>query len=393
MSCSVHQGSWEALDDDQRSPATQERVRTEAVRLAEMLSDASRRLALALEEKQRISRMLDQVLENLDTAVVLRTEEGRVLAANQAAQQLGVVEPGSNGEPWLLARCFDRSDAHGEGTFRPRGKGGPVWVLKHGTVPLPQGAEGRLLMVQDVSHTVRLEEQTARQTRLEALGRMAAEIAHEVRNPLGSLELFSALLVDELTDQPERLELAEQMLLGVRQLGGTVTHLLAAVRGRPLRPALIDLVDLARETAACLAPVAEARDIDLRVSAAQSRMPAAVDREGIRQVLLNLVGNGLEMTPAEGRVRIGIERWAGGVALEVADSGPGVPPELRDRIFEPFFTTRKEGTGLGLSVVERVALAHGGSVEVDDAPEGGALFRLLLPMEQPALGLSEEKEA
>jgi two-component system, NtrC family, sensor histidine kinase HydH len=99
----------------------------------------------------------------------------------------------------------------------------------------------------------------------------------------------------------------------------------------------------------------------------------------VRQALLNLVGNALEVTPAGGSVSVTVARRGGDVAFEIADTGPGVAPELRERIFEPFFTTREQGTGLGLAVVERVALSHGGAVELADGPSGGALFRLVLP--------------
>ncbi len=362
------------------APSDATAVRADAVRLAGNLAEASRRLAAALDDKERLRRLLDQVLETIDAGVVLCAADGRVLAANGAAREMGAVDPAGTPNAFVLAAPLAaRGEADDARPFRPRGCAGPTWVARRGRVPLPGGGEGLLLTVQDVTFAMRLEEQAARRTRLEALGRMAAEIAHEVRNPLGSLELFASLLVDELEDRPESREMAEQMLLGVRRLSGTVTHLLAAVRGRPVRRAPADAAVLAREACAALAPVAASRGVVLEAPPAGHAAPGVLDRDGVHQALLNLVGNALEVTPSGGRVRVSARRAGAEAVVEVEDSGPGVAPELRERIFEPFFTTRQLGTGLGLAVVERVALSHAGSVEVGEAPLGGALFRLTLP--------------
>lgn len=350
-------------------------VRADALRLAGELGEISRRLKSALDDKARLTRLLDEVLECLDTAVVLQAEDGRVLAANGTAQRGGVLEDHDGVlrvAPAAAQACTGRP-------FRPRGLQGPTWVARRSTVALPGGGEGRLLAIDDVTAAVRLEEQAGRRTRLEALGRMAAEIAHEVRNPLGSLELFSTMLVDELEDRPEARELADQVLLGVRHLSGTVTRLLAAVRGRPLTRQVADAAALAREVCASLAPVAASRGVRLAPPSHGAMVPAAVDAEGVRQALLNLVGNALEVSPKDGEIALRAKRHRGELVLEVEDRGPGVAAELRERVFEPFFTTRPEGTGLGLAVVERIALAHGGAVEIEDAVPHGALFRMILP--------------
>lgn len=357
-------------------------VQAETVALARELALATVRLKNALEEKERLSRLLDQVLETIQTGVVLHDDADRVLAANGAARRMGAVLPDGDDAYRLAPPCADPA-LGGERPFRPRGLAGPTWVMRRNDVTLPGGGTGRLLTVQDVTRAVRLEEQAGRRTRLEALGRMAAEIAHEVRNPLGSLELFSSLLVDELGRPegpgPDAREMADQILLGVRHLGGTVTHLLAAVRGRPLSRRAIDAAELGREVCAALQPVAASRGVIVEAPAADAAVMAELDPEGLRQALLNLLGNALEVTPAGGRVRVGAIADGDDVRLEVEDSGPGIAPELRERIFEPFFTTRPQGTGLGLAVVERVALSHGGAIDVGDGTLGGALFRLTLP--------------
>jgi signal transduction histidine kinase len=103
------------------------------------------------------------------------------------------------------------------------------------------------------------------------------------------------------------------------------------------------------------------------------------DAARLKQALLNLLSNAAEVSPEGTRVEVAVARDGGGAEVTVRDHGPGVPPRDRRRIFEPFRSGRHGGTGLGLTIVERVAEAHGGSVEVEDAPGGGALFRLRIP--------------
>ncbi len=360
-----------------------ERVSREAFLLADRLADAGRKLARALAEKERLARILDGILETLGAGIALAAEDGTVLAANRAARELGVVGQGGR-----IAPPFDRflgSEADGRLALdAPAGR--RHFLVRSRGMILPGDAAGRLLVVEEVTRVVELEEETRRRTRLEALGRMAAEVAHEVRNPLGSLELLASLLVDDLADDAPSREMAERILLEVRRLSGTVSRLLAAVRGRKARRAPVDPVRLAREVVAALEPVACAREVDLRLTT-EERGPgeARLDGEGIRRALLNLVGNGLEATPAGGEVRVTVAREADRVVFVVDDSGPGIPPELRERIFEPFFSTRDEGTGLGLAVVEQVTLAHGGLVRVGESPLGGARFRVELPAGEPAV--------
>jgi len=361
--------------------AERERVSREAFLLADRLADAGRRLARALAEKERLARILDGILEALGAGVALAAGDGAVIASNRAARELGVVDRGGR-----VAAPFDRFlGANGDGRLvldAPRGR--RHFLVRSRGMVLPGDTGGRLLVVEEVTRVVELEEETRRRTRLEALGRMAAEIAHEVRNPLGSLELLASLLVDDLSDDAPSREMAERILLEVRRLSGTVSRLLAAVRGRKARRSPVDPVVLAREVVAALAPIACAREVDLRlVAEGDASGEARLDGEGIRRALLNLVGNGLEATPAGGEVRVTVSREGDRVVFLVDDSGPGIPPELRERIFEPFFSTRDEGTGLGLAVVEQVTLAHGGLVRVGESPLGGARFRVELPAGEP----------
>ncbi len=366
-------------------PSGSSLMREQTLDLARAMADAGKRLAQALEEKERLSRLLDAVLENLDSGVALCTRDGQVLAANQAATQLGVVIDAAEGPRRLAASIavparFEPIDRHVDAvTVQPHGADGPAWIVRTRPIDFAGISDAVLAVVTDVTSLVELERRERRRSRFEAAGRMAAELAHEVRNPLGSLELFASMLHEDLEDRPAQRDMAEEVLKGVRRLSSTVTRLLSAVRGSGMRRTACDLAALAREGVQFAIPMAQAREIALIAPAATQSHVMQADNEALHQALLNLIGNALDVTPAGGRIEVRVLDDEREFALEVHDSGPGVPPMLRERIFEPLFTTRSGGTGLGLAVVERVAIDHGGRAEVGVSPLGGALLRLRLP--------------
>jgi signal transduction histidine kinase len=383
-------GELEAVSGDLERRYRELRTRLAAVIAA---SENSReRLERTLAEKERLSRLLDGVLESIDAAVILRGPSGRLLAANGTSRSMGAVSEG-DGQPLRLHPALEgvpegavdhRVEIQGEGGARH-------WEVRVRAVELPDLGPGQLCIVRDVSRRVELESVTRRRSSLEALGRMAAEVAHEVRNPLGSLELCASMLRDDLADDGAACELAEQILLGVRQLSGTVTRLLGSVRsgGRRRRPSPVDV--LVREVVEFVGPVSRSRGVAIELEA-NAPVAATIDPDGMRQVLLNLLGNALDVTPRGGRVSVSVAEEAGTAVVTVTDDGPGVPPSERQRIFEAFYSTRPDGTGLGLAVAERIVLEHEGRLRVDGAEKRGARFRVELPGDCGVDQQSEERE-
>jgi signal transduction histidine kinase len=220
------------------------------------------------------------------------------------------------------------------------------------------------------------ETRAALAARDERLQMMLAGIAHEVRNPLGGLELYAGLLRDALAGQPERLAEVARI---ERELG----H---------LRTVVSEFLEYARRPKPELAPVAalplleEVRELTeapggVRVTVeAPPALAVRADASQLRRALLNLARNAAAaMQGRAGQIVLAASSEAGRARLEVRDGGPGVPAELRDKIFTPFFTTREKGTGLGLAFVREIVRDHGGEVSVDEAPGGGAVFRIELP--------------
>ncbi len=219
-----------------------------------------------------------------------------------------------------------------------------------------------------------LESQALRQSRLAAMGEMAATLAHEVRNPLGAMELCTKLLVEELDDRPQARRLAEQVAAGIADLNHLVSNILDYTRlPEPRRsPTAIDAV--IDEALLLAAPALAAA----RVARRRSPAVCAVDRGLLTQALLNLMRNAAEAMAGQGELRVAVEpaeRW---LRVVIADDGPGIPPGGEETIFAPFFTTKERGTGLGLAVARAAVAAHGGTLALRASPRG-AVFVMTLP--------------
>ncbi|HTP51350.1 MAG TPA: GAF domain-containing protein [Anaeromyxobacteraceae bacterium] len=227
----------------------------------------------------------------------------------------------------------------------------------------------------------RTQKRLVEQERLAALGELSAVVAHEVRNPLAAI--FNS--VGSLRRMLEPTGDAE-LLLGVideeaDRLNRTVGDLLDFARpAQPsLRPEALDR--LVEETLA----VALAREGGIQVTRDYAPVPPVpLDARQVRQALLNLVVNAVQAMPRGGRLHVRSRVDGAYARLEIGDSGPGIPTEMRKKVFEPFFTTKATGTGLGLAVVRRIVESHGGTVEALDAAGAGALFALRFPLVPPS---------
>ena len=227
------------------------------------------------------------------------------------------------------------------------------------------------------------EHRLVRSERLATVGKMAAQVTHEVRNPLASIGLYAELLGDEIAEAPEARRLVASISSEVDRL--------TEITETYLRFARLPQPRLEREElSALVASVAEfARaeltqsGIALELELPEAPVEVAADENQLRQALLNLIRNAREAMAGGGRLRIAVGRNdADGAALiSVTDSGPGIAAENLPKIFDPFFSTKTKGTGLGLALVQQIAVEHGGRAEVESAPAsgGGTTFRLILP--------------
>ena len=218
--------------------------------------------------------------------------------------------------------------------------------------------------------------------RLTAAGRLAASLAHEIRNPLASISGAAGIL-QRGTAPPEFVDDSLDIIQKESQrLNKLLTNFLNFAKPRSPRLRLTDLDELVESVLSLTAPMAEQRRVRLTQVHANGSAEAACDSEQIRQVLLNLVLNAVEASPEGAEICVGVERGAERIAINVEDAGSGIPEEAVDHIFDPFFTTKTHGTGLGLAISSTIVSQHNGTLSFHRNERGGTTFRIDLPMSQ-----------
>lgn len=234
-----------------------------------------------------------------------------------------------------------------------------------------------------------LEELEASQRRvvesekLAAIGRLAAGIAHEVRNPLGVIRASASMVQDGFGPDDEPYRACQFIVDEIDRLNGLITSLLTFARPAEPRLQTVSIEKLLDRALQLAAPEIEKRRIDVRRETSGPVPEIMADPDLVSQILLDLLHNAVEAQGDRGRIEIRVASDPTGIRVDMADDGPGVPDENLDRLFEPFFTTKSSGTGLGLAMAQRIARAHGGELECASAAAAelgvsGACFRLRL---------------
>ncbi len=230
----------------------------------------------------------------------------------------------------------------------------------------------------------RLAQQMVHNERMSAVGRMAATILHDIRNPMATMRLYAGL-IKKKSDSPDASRMADEMIHQVDRISSMVQEIMEFSRGTSTTVlSSMSLPAAMEQVLPFLETDLAARKITL-VRAYGYDGVALLDAGKFARVLTNLVGNAADVMPEGGTVTIRTSRSEDKVAIEVSDTGPGIPDEIRQRLFEPFFTHgKKHGTGLGLSIVKKIMEEHRGTIEVSTTPGQGSTFRLLLPPPSPA---------
>lgn len=226
---------------------------------------------------------------------------------------------------------------------------------------------------------ISVEEQLRRAEKLSTLGEMAAVLAHEIRNPLGSIRGTAEILRDDYPAGNPKHEFIEIQIKETERLNRVVEDFLRMARPQPKEMRLCQLQEELETIVTLIANDARERKISLELKAPPLPVIIRADGEKLRQAFLNLVINALQATPEGGFVKIGVTELDDVVEITFKDSGPGIDEEIIGRIFEPFFTTKQDGTGLGLAVAKKIIEAHGGSLKVDSEAGSGATIMVRLP--------------
>lgn len=349
------------------------------------------------------------VLDSVGDGVIVVSREGVVTLMNPAAEELTgrsrrqtldlPFASAFSSEPVLVEmvqRTAESGVSRSDQDNVVLKSGGRLIPVSATTVPLlqPHGeAIGVILTLRDITSIRELEAAVRQADRLSTLGTLAAGLAHEVKNPLGGIKGAAQLLERELDPDSELLEYPRVMIREAERIDKIIRQLLelASPKGPRYTPVnlhmvLGDIILLQREAAG-------ARDVCIATGFDPSIPPLMADEAQLTQVFLNLIRNALEAMPEGGKLTVtsrvvsdyqlgrdtGRSRM---VAVEVADTGPGIAPENLPKVGTPFFSTKEGGTGLGLAICQKIVAEHRGILKIDSQPGQGTRISVLLPLIQ-----------
>ena len=350
-------------------------------------------LSRTLQETRDYTR---QVIASMAHGVMSIGTDGHVVFSNKQALSLLEIPEAESGQ--LNLRTIFDFDATGiaktleagtpvlnhEMRFQRRSKDAIPLMLT--ATPIKDEADDRLgavVVIRDMSAIKHLEEQVQRAEKLAAVGRLAAGVAHEIRNPLSSIRGFAYLLGKRQREESPEREYADVMVREIDRINHVVSDLLNFARPMKLEPEDICLADIIDHVVALVSADTKTQEIDVHVHHDRNCPRLFADPNQLSQAILNLILNAIHALEDGGtiEVRAGRQDKGEGLVISVEDNGPGIMPDLQDKIFEPFTTTRERGVGLGLAMVRKIAENHNGSVHLESPPPEkthGTRFTLLL---------------
>jgi two-component system sensor histidine kinase PilS (NtrC family) len=327
---------------------------------------------------EKLRSLSDVVFESMTSGIVVLDEKGRIRSMNSAsARMLGLEAPsvvGSmtsdvfQGIPMeeLLEKTTDRGLNRWEGFFTD--DGGQERILGLSISPLKEPELGNVVIFTDLTELREMEDKLRITEKLSAIGRMAASIAHEVRNPLASMSGSIQMLKKDLDLDGDDLKLMDIVLKETERLDVLVGDFLAYARPPTPRFEDVDLREIILDAVRLLRNTDLGPDIKLSTELPEEKTILSVDRSQMHQIIMNLVKNSAEAIDRKGNIIISMSRSGnspeGDTVLAVWDDGPGIPAEILPRIFEPFITSKVSGTGLGLAIVYQLVQIHKGAVDI-----------------------------
>jgi len=391
-----------------RTPAAASADRTERIdRVVRNGAVRPRALDSTRGEELLGDRFFRHLVFNLRTGVLAITRDGRIAAMNDMAYRVLALPAGVDfiGRQFsdvlgdvpevlrVLQQAFDGNDLPNRAEMRLRKTGRAMgYTLSH--IHDDNGRMvGATLFFKDLTKVEQMEERERLRDRLAALGEMAAAIAHEVKNPLASIEVMAGVLKRQMTDHEEALETLNDIIKEAKMANSIVVEVLEFVRPIQLQVERASLDEVLKDSITLAEGKMRRGSVSIDTVIETDVPEMLADPHQLRQLFSNLLANAFEALGGEGHVDLrawllpGEDEPVGAadpqppqVVVEVRDSGPGITADDMERIFSPFFSTKPQGTGLGLAIVRKVVDAHDGHIDAVSAPGRGATFRVTLPV-------------
>jgi two-component system sensor histidine kinase HydH len=342
----------------------------------------------------RIKAFSDNVVENMPIGLLAIDTDGRIVSFNQTAEWVLQVTArevlGKRADevlPQQLECLTGELESEEEVVEKEiecplqEGKWIPMDVSvsrledDYGT-PL-----GHIVLFRDLTEIQELKREVERSQRLASLGRLAAGIAHEIRNPLSSIKGFATYFRERYKEVPEDQKTAEIMVQEVERLNRVIGQLLEFARPMSVRKKPTSIQTVIQHSLKMIERDAQAKNINIRTHLSPDIQEVSIDPDRINQVFLNLYLNGIEAMEDGGTLSVDLypEEGAKQIKISVSDTGTGINKEDLVHIFDPYFTTKQSGTGLGLAIVHKIIESHKGEVKVESEPEKGTTVTIILP--------------
>lgn len=370
-------------------------LQAEVAHLNRELADRNAALSASLSENESMRLALQQILDSMPCGVLVVDPQGEVTLANPEATRLLECDPmqvrsvnellvGGSGRPGLRLASLRESGEEQE--MRRSGASGERWLaIRHQTLRAGARGSGRkdkaLVILRDITAHKRMEREREEARNAVALAEMSTILAHEIRNPLASLELFAGLLAE---GEGQKEEWISHLRAGIRSLGGTVNNVLSLYGEGTPQMGLVDLLAAARDSVSFVRPIAEQAGVEMRFAGGGENLSIRGNASALQQVILNLVCNAIRHTHAMGRVEVSVKKITRSTreyaVLAVADTGRGIDPEHTESIFSAGFSVSGATPGLGLAVCRRIAEQHGGVLRVSSVLGKGTEFSMEMPV-------------
>ncbi len=352
----------------------------------------------SVSEKEEIKNYLQNILESLTDGVIVTDVDGKVQRINRAAGIFAEMEErAAKGRHVSAVLELPEAEQKKGRSFseylsmisrnKIRLKGRSIEIFSSPLATRNNEALGNVLVLHDVTRMERLEEMAKRNEKFALMAAMAAYIAEEIRNPLGSIELFTGLLMKDLTGQKDRQRL-EQIETAVRKMDYKIANLLMFTQTKVPDMRKVNINEMLKEALSFAEYIASQGNIAIDCRFTESEPSVVGDVEMLKQLFLNVILNSIQAMPEGGKLQIETrlfqESNAVGAAayyLEIIfeDNGCGIPEADMSKIFDPFFSTKEGRSGLGLTIVHNIVYLHRGTVHVERAEGGGTVVTVLLP--------------